>query len=178
MPDSQGKKKQEMMSFEELYDRHFAAVNRYLRCRVPNFWDADDLTAIVFIKAMENYHRFRGEAPVSVWLFRICHNTYVDYMRSYRKTLCLHDMVVPAQECEQPEEEYLQQEELVQLKHHLQMLPGEYRDVISLRYMGELKFKQIAQVLGKTDSAVRMIHYRALRMLRAIMTEERGEMQR
>ena len=51
MPDSQGKKKQEMMSFEELYDRHFAAVNRYLRCRVPNFWDADDLTAIVFIKA-------------------------------------------------------------------------------------------------------------------------------
>ena len=69
-------------------------------------------------------------------------------------------------------------QELVQLKHHLQMLPGEYRDVISLRYMGELKFKQIAQVLGKTDSAVRMIHYRALRMLRAIMTEERGEMQR
>ncbi|MCL6449310.1 MAG: hypothetical protein K6U04_14395, partial [Armatimonadetes bacterium] len=49
-------------SFAELYDRHFDAVNRYLRYRMDNPWDADDLTAAVFLKAMENFPKYRGDA--------------------------------------------------------------------------------------------------------------------
>jgi RNA polymerase sigma-70 factor (ECF subfamily) len=75
----------------------------------------------------------------------------------------------------QPEEEYLHREELVQLKEYLTRLPLEQRDVLSLRYMGDLRFKQIAQVLGKKEAAVRMVHYRALRMLRTFITGDGGE---
>jgi RNA polymerase sigma-70 factor (ECF subfamily) len=174
MPAAQQNNDQEHLTFEELYDRHFNAVNRYLRYRVPVTWDADDLTAAVFIKAMEKYHHFRGEAPVAVWLFRICHNTYVDYMRSRRKTVDLSDTAAAPGIYGQPEEEYLQREQLVLLKKYLQRLPLDYRDVLSLRYMGELKFRQIAQVLGKKEASVRMAHYRALKMLRIFMAGDGG----
>jgi len=55
-------------SFIELYDRYFDGVNRYLRYRVDDPWDADDLTATVFLKAWENFSKFRGK-PLSLYGF-------------------------------------------------------------------------------------------------------------
>lgn len=175
MPAVQQVAEGEASTFEELYDRYFDAVNRYLRCRVSDVWDADDLTAAVFVKAMENFHRFRGEAPMAVWLFRICHNTFVDYIRSRKKTADSVSLELAAGDSCQPEEEFFRREELNRLRRLLESLPGDYRDVIALRYMGDLKFRQIAQVLGKSEAAVRMSHYRALKMLRGLMARDRGE---
>ncbi|MDF9408362.1 sigma-70 family RNA polymerase sigma factor [Pelotomaculum isophthalicicum JI] len=155
------------VSFEELYDLHFDAVNRYLRYRISSSWDADDLTAAVFLKALENFHKYRGDAPFAVWLFRIAHNAYVDYLRGRReRPFPESQLVVPNAIQSSPEEELLQDEEVKLLRDMLGRLPPEQRDVVSLRYAGELRFGQIAQVLGKTEPAVRMIHYRALKALR------------
>jgi len=159
-------------SFEELYDLHFDAVNRYLRYRISSSWDADDLTAAVFLKALENFHKYRGDAPFAVWLFRIAHNAYVDYLRGrrerpFRERLFLEgERFFSGSAQSSPEEELLQDEEVRLLRDMLGRLPPEQRDVVSLRYAGELRFGQIAQVLGKTEPAVRMIHYRALKALR------------
>ena len=162
--------------FEEIYDTHFEAVNRYLRYRVENSWDADDLTAVVFVKVLENLGRFRGEAPWAVWIFRIAHNTYVDYLRGRR------ERVFSPEELKQlggggagPEEKILQSEETRRLRNMLQSLTPEQRDVVSLRYAGELKFGQIGEVLGRSEAAVRMTHHRALKNLRAgYRLEEEG----
>ncbi|OPX90655.1 MAG: RNA polymerase sigma factor SigX [Pelotomaculum sp. PtaB.Bin013] len=155
------------VSFEKLYDLHFDAVNRYLRYRISSSWDADDLTAAVFLKALENFHKYRGDAPFAVWLFRIAHNAYVDYLRGRRERLCAEcEMVFSGSTQPSPEDELLQDEEVKLLRDMLGRLPPEQRDVVSLRYAGELRFGQIAQVLEKTETAVRMIHYRALKTLR------------
>lgn len=162
------------VSFETLYDDYFDRVNRYLRYRVPSVWDADDLTATVFTKAYEKYCSFRGEAPVAVWLFRITHNVFIDYIR--RRDRCLPagpETVESLADHSGPEDELLRVEELAGLRKMLDTLDQEQRDVISMRYMGELKFSQIAPVLNKTEAAVRMIHFRALKALRARMREER-----
>ncbi len=165
--------KEKIESFAVLYDSYFDRVNKYLRYRMPNFWDADDLTATVFTKALENYHLFRGEAPVAVWLFRITHNAYVDYIR--RRNRCVpadSSQFTEAVDHRLPEEEYLRIEELERLRKVLDVIDPEQRDVISLRYVGDLRFGQIARVLDKTESAVRMIHHRALKALRARLGEE------
>ncbi len=163
----QCKHKDSASSFEELYDTHFSRVNRYLRYRVKNTWDADDLTAIVFMKALEKYHTFRGQSSVASWLFRIAHNAFVDYMRGLPEPsateMYLHKYAAPQKT---PEEQMLLNEEVFELRSLLSSLPPDYRDVMSLRYAGELRFAQIAEVLGKTGAAVRMIHFRGLRMLR------------
>jgi len=154
-------------TFEELYDEHFDAVNRYLRYRISNSWDADDITAVVFLKALENFHKYRWDAPFAVWLFRIAHNAYVDYLRGRRERVFSEDEIARlCVEPSAPEEELLRNEEVRQLREVLWRLTPEQRDVVSLRYAGELKFGQIALVLGKTSSAVRMVHYRALKTLR------------
>lgn len=171
MPQVLGDERERLIPFDVLYDTYFDRVNRYLRYRVPGIWDADDLTATVFTRALEKYHQFRGEAPVAVWLFRITHNTYVDYVRSRnRQALSGCDIELAADS--RAEEELLKIEELARLKKYLEMLSPEQRDVVSLRYVGELKFEQIARVLDKTEAAVRMIHHRALKVLRAMLREE------
>lgn len=162
------------VAFAELYDRHFASINRYLRYRLRSVWDADDITAAVFLKALENFHNYRGEATYTVWLFRIAHNAYVDYLRRRRERPCAKEELISLNSSQPgPEDELLQNEEVCFLKHMLHLLPAEQRDVISLRYAGELKFAQIAQVLGKTETAVRMVHYRALKKLRQEYFSER-----
>lgn len=168
-------KEAQSASFGELYDRHFDAVNRYLRYRINNSWDADDLTAAVFLKALENFHKFRGEAPFAVWLFRIAHNKYVDYLRGRKERVFTGEELEFLSGAEPgPEEELLRNEDVRQLQEMLWRLAPEQRDVVSLRYAGELKFSQIALVLDKTESAVRMIHYRALRVLRnEYLTQEK-----
>lgn len=178
MNEEVGRKNGVVVSFEELYDLHFDAVNRYLRYRINSSWDADDLTAAVFLKALENFQKYRGDAPFAVWLFRIAHNAYVDYLRGRRERVFSEsEMATLCDLSTGPEEELLRDEEVRQLREMLWKLPPEHRDVVSLRYAGELKFGQIALVLGKTESAVRMIHYRALRALRTnyLVKKEGGE---
>lgn len=154
-------------SFEELYDRHFDAVNRYLRYRLENTWDADDLTAAVFMKALENFHQYRGDSSFATWLFRIAHNAYVDHLRGRKeRVFSAGETPVAGPTAPGPEEEILRDEEVRQVREMMFVLPVEQRDVVSLRYAGELKFSQIAAVLGKSAAAVRMIHYRALKSLR------------
>ena len=163
----------ESPSFEEMYDQHFDAVNRYLRYRVANTWDADDLTAVVFMKAMEKYYQFDGSGSFISWLFRIAHNTMVDYFK-LRKDIpsdLIYAMQTERTTENEPEELILYSEEVALLRELILELPGEHRDVISLRYAGELRFKQIGEVLGKNDGAVRTIHHRALKLLRRMFAE-------
>ncbi len=160
------------LSFEEHYNKNFARVNRYLRYRVVNTWDADDLTTLVFTKALEKFDTYRGESAFSSWLFSIAHNVYVDYMRSTRE-LTVSDNHLNEQQAKDgsPEEQVLQIEEINQLRALLNKLPDDYRDVMALRYFGELRFAQIGEVLGKTEAAVRMIHHRAIKLMRRYIKE-------
>ena len=163
------------LPFEELYDRYFEAVNRYLRYRMDSVWDADDLTTTVFMKALENFGKYRADGPFSAWIFRIAHNVYVDYMRGRREYATNDVMLELAAGSEAgPEEAVLQGEEIKKLRQMLKDLAIDYRDVVALRYAGELRFAQIAEVLGKSESAVRMLHHRALKQLRQKYVQEGG----
>ncbi|GAB6157142.1 sigma-70 family RNA polymerase sigma factor [Desulfotomaculum varum] len=163
------------LPFAELYDRYFEPVNRYLRYRVDNTWDADDLTTAVFMKALENFGKYRADGPFAAWIFRIAHNVYVDYMRGRREYATQDVMLeLAAGSDDSPEAAVLQGEEVARLRQLLKDLAPDYRDVVALRYAGDLRFSQIAEVLGKTESAVRMLHHRALKQLRQKYVREGG----
>lgn len=156
--------------FEELYNQNFARVNRYLRYRVINTWDADDLTTLVFVKALEKFETFRGESSFSSWVLCIAHNVYVDYIRKSREVATPDERMYQQEAVDGiPEEQMLLNEEVEELRALMNELPLDYRDVMALRYAGELRFKQIGEVLGKTEVAVRMIHHRAVKILRGNM---------
>lgn len=144
-----------------------------MRYRVINTWDADDLTTLVFMKALDKFQTYRGQSSFSSWLFRIAHNVYVDYVRGYRESTTGDDLLSQQQAVEgNPEEHLLVNEEIHELRTMLSQLTTDHRDVMALRYAGELRFGQIAEVLGRTEASVRMIHHRALKTLRQLMQEK------
>jgi RNA polymerase sigma-70 factor (ECF subfamily) len=161
-------------SFVAVYDCYFDQVNRYLRYRVKDTWDADDLTAQVFTKAFEHFDNCRNRERVGAWIFQIAHNTYVDYLRKRKEHLPLDDQYSQHRgrwlqaQTKQPEEQTLAREEIAELKCCLEQLPQEQRDVLLLKYFGELQYRQIADILGKKTATVKTMGFRALQKLRSL----------
>ena len=75
----------------------------------------------------------------------------------------------------QPELQTLTNEEISILRDRLELLTQDQRDVLTLRYFADLKIVQVAEVLGKTESSVKMISYRALHQLKKMY--ERGDVE-
>jgi RNA polymerase sigma factor (sigma-70 family) len=160
----------EQRSFTELYDEYFDQVNRYLRYRAKNYWDADDLTTIVFIKALENFTQYNRTKSFGAWIFRIAQNTYIDYLRKKKEVPIQHEEWLADQEDPtwQPEEHVITEEERSRLKQTISSLTQDQRDVITLRYFADLKLAQIGEVIGKSESAIKMISKRALSRLKKV----------
>jgi RNA polymerase sigma factor (sigma-70 family) len=167
----------EHRSFTELYDEYFNQVNRYLRCRVNNYWDADDLTTTVFLKALENFRQYDRSRSFGAWIFRIAHNTYIDYVRKKREVPVNYEewLAVEEDPTWQPEQQTLFKEEKIYLRQWMKQLTQDQRDVLTLRYFADLKVTQIAEVVGKSNSAIKMITQRALLQLKGLY--ERGNEQ-
>lgn len=165
----------ESRSFTELYDEYFDRVNRYLRYRVHNPWDADDLTTIVFMKALEKFDQYSRTSPFASWIFRIAHNAFVDFVRKNRELPMEQEELLSGEidDTWQPEQQALSSEEIRLLRDRLDQLTQDQRDVLTLRYFADLKIHQVAEVLGKTESSVKMISYRALQQLQKMY--ERGD---
>lgn len=156
-------------SFEAWYDEYFDKVNRYLRYRVKNEWDADDLTTTVFLKAFEKRNQVKKAGSFGAWIFRIAHNTFLDYVRK-KKEMPVGDenflLFTEEDNRTQPETETLSRERMQELHRLLHSLPPDQRDVLILRYFGELKIAEVAEVLGRTESSVKMLSYRGILQLR------------
>ncbi|GAX91889.1 RNA polymerase sigma factor [Effusibacillus lacus] len=160
--------------FASLYDEYFDKVNRYLRYRIGNYWDADDVTAVVFTKAFEACRRDGVSGHFGPWIFRVAQNAYVDYLRKKGRTLTA-DQELDGEISDgkwQTEEALMVNENTRTLHQMLEQLPDEYRDVVSMKYIAELKISEIATVLDKSEGAVKTLLYRAIRKLREMYEDE------
>ncbi|MFZ5591861.1 MAG: RNA polymerase sigma factor, partial [Bacillota bacterium] len=139
-----------------------------------------DLTAQVFLRALEKYASFRADVPAHVWLFRLAHNLLVDHYRREQSRpgrLPMEEALAElvAVTADTPEERLLQEEELRQLRLCLLQLPADYQEVLSLRYGADLKFAEIGRVLGRPEAIVRVWHWRGLKALRRAFQEWRDK---
>lgn len=157
-------------AFGELYDRHVVRVYRHIYYMVGNTAEAEDLTAQTFLRAWEAIERYqvRG-APFVSWLLRIAHNLGVSYLRSRRESSELHDGIVDTKERRDPEWSYQQTAEEELVREAILLLREEQRQVIILRFIEDLDYKEVAEIIGKSVAAIRVIQHRALNSLRKQM---------
>ena len=157
-------------AFGELYDRHVVRVYRHIYYMVGNAAEAEDLTAQTFLRAWEAIERYqvRG-APFVSWLLRIAHNLGVSYLRSKRDSSELHDGIVDTKERRDPEWSYQQTAEEELVREAILKLREEQRQVIILRFIEDLDYKEVAEIIGKSVAAIRVIQHRALNSLRKQM---------
>jgi RNA polymerase sigma-70 factor (ECF subfamily) len=159
-------------AFGELYERYHTRVYRYVYHRLGNQADAEDVTALVFMKALEalpSYQpRRNGFAP---WIFRITRNAVIDHYRRQRKQSALED-AEHITDFADPMGVALRNEERIELHALLEHLSPDQRDVVLMRYAADLTFPEIASSLKKNEPAIRMLLHRGLRKLKAVLDDE------
>jgi RNA polymerase sigma-70 factor (ECF subfamily) len=158
-------------AFAPLYVRYSDAIYRYCARRLGDPEAAADATATVFVRALAALPRFR-ERSFRAWLFRIAHNEVIDaYRRSAHRRHAPLDSIVGLQAASPtPEEVALAGDEWATLTRLLATLPEGQRRVVELRLAG-LSGEEIAFALGRSQSAVKMLQFRAVKALRAVFSE-------
>ncbi len=163
-------------AFAPLYDRYAVPIYRFCFRKVGDPDVANDLTAQIFLRAIERLDRYRPKpgATFRSWLFAIARNTIVDRWRRHRPTTPLDpDLHILADDDPGPEARAVHGDELGRLLAALDRLPDSHRDIIELRLAG-LTTNEVADALGLTQSAVKSAQSRAYKRLRDLLSPPEG----
>ncbi len=154
-------------AFAALYREHTDAIFNYILFRVGDRAIAEDLTADTFERAWQARHRYRAErADFTTWLFTIARHAVIDWQRrqSRRPTVTL-DERQPAHD-PWPEEQVVEAERRARLQRLIRGLAAHEQELIALKFGAGMTNRDIARVVGKSESAVGTAIYRVLRKLR------------
>jgi len=153
-------------AFAQLYEEHFDKIYRYVTLKIGNETEAEDMTQQVFLNALKSISSFKWKGiPFSAWLFRIAHNQVVDYLRSKKRTTVPLDESLVSNN-NNPQLVVEQKLDIEQLLLATKQLTGAQREVISLRFAGELPIAQVAKAMGKSQGAVKALQHSAIVALR------------
>lgn len=155
-----------------LYDQYANKIHSYIFHRVGQAQLAEDMTGQVFMRMLEAIRTGRPwRTSFSGWLYRIAHNLVIDhYRRRGRVTLvdlddaspviATHGDPVPSTEASLDRE---------RLRAALNLLTEEQAQVITLRFLEEMSIAEAAEIMDKTEGAIKALQYRAVLALRRVM---------
>lgn len=154
-------------AFGALYRRYLDRVYGYCYYLLGDHHDAEDVTERTFVAALAGIDGFRDEgATFRAWLFRIAHNQLANALRARgrHRATPLASAPEPAGSTD-PLHELTRDEEARRVRRALAALPEDRRQVLVLRFVDGLTAREIGEVLGRSEGAVRVLQHRALRGL-------------
>ena len=158
-------------AFAQLYEQHFDRIYRYVALRIGDKIEAEDMTQQVFINALQSISSFKWKGiPFSAWLFRIAHNQVVDYLRKKAKRATVPLDESRASSDSNPQLVAEHRLDIEQLLSATKRLTEAQREVISLRFAGELSIAQVAKIMSKSEGAVKALQHSAIAALRKALS--------
>jgi RNA polymerase sigma-70 factor (ECF subfamily) len=163
-------------AFAQLYEEYFDRIYRYITLKIGDAVEAEDLTQQVFLNSLRSISSFRWKGrPFSAWLYRIAHNQVVDHLRKKRRRDLPLEAAL-ASGSEDPQRDAERRLDIEQVLAAAQKLTDAQREVISLRFSSELSIAQVAEVMGKSQGAVKALqHSGIIALRRALMVTEDEE---
>jgi len=154
-------------AFAGLYDRYFHAVYSYAYRRTANHAEAEDITAQTFQQALEHVasYEWRG-IPFSAWLFRIAGNLIARRGAKASTLTPLDDTFDLASDEPDPDLNLIRSERAALLHKAIATLPKDQQRALVLKFSRDLKNKEIADIMGKTEGSVKQLLHRAIIALR------------
>ena len=156
-----------------LYDEYFDRIARYIYVRIGDKNEAENLAGEVFVKALESLKSYKERGiPMQAWLFRIAHNLVVDHLRKATKLKTVPIDTVQIETGEDPVATAEKSIEIERVNEAMQKLTPEQREVVRLRFFGDLSSKEVGAIMRKSDGAVREMQRAAIEKLRGLLTSE------
>lgn len=154
-----------MEDMEQIYQQYAKTVYKFLMSQCHNESLAEELTQETFYQAVRSIHRFDGSCKISVWLCQIAKHLWYQHLQKHKRQ-------IPGREVDSDltvssaEEETLAREGHLELLKQIHSLSEPAREVVYLRAFGGLSFREIGDVLGKTENWARVTFYRSKERLK------------
>lgn len=165
------------MEFEQIYNAYFKSVYRYIRKLSGDEHIAEEITSETFLKVMKSIGDFRGECDMRVWICQIAKNTYYSYLKKSNRMANVDETEL--QNIADPnallEKQIITQDETRQLRKILHTIPEPYKEIFMWRVFGELSFKEIGDLYGKTDNWACVTYHRARNIIQSRLEEINNE---
>ena len=161
-------------AFGMLYDHYQSSVYRFLFYRTRSSTLAEDLTSETFFRALRSMQSFRWQGKdFGAWLMTIARNLATDHFKAGRTRLELttEDMGLHDDETEGPETSVLASLTNEILLKALTELPAEQKDCLIMRFLQGMSIAETADVLGRSEGAVKQLQLRGVRNLAKLMPE-------
>lgn len=169
---------QASICFNLLYERYSAKIYGKCLSLLRDEALAEDAMQEIFTKIFLNLSRFGEKSKFSTWVYSITYNYCIDYLRRKKKQDLFSDDLENAPDLadDVPDAEILDME-VKQLKEVLKQIPDGDRAILLMKYQDEMSIKEIAEILDKTESAVKMQLKRAKEKARYTKQSLFGEYQ-
>jgi RNA polymerase sigma-70 factor, ECF subfamily len=165
-------------AFQVIVERHRSMVYRVAFQFAGNHYDAEDIAQEVFIKVYRSLDRFRQDAQLTSWMYRIVMNACIDHRRRHRSATAApfgeeaeHKMLNTPQETPDPEERAYAGELGQVLEWEIGRLPKGQRVVFVMRHHQGMKLSEIAKALGLAEGTVKRQLHAAVHRLRQALTQ-------
>ena len=156
-----------MQNMDEIYEECFETVYKYLFCLTHNSDISEELTQETFYRAVKKINTYNGKCKISVWLCQIAKHLWYNQCRK-NKRIVDTDETFDIEDPQNLEDQFIAGEEKVSLYKKMQNLDEKTREVMYLRISGELTFKEIADILNRTETWARVTFYRGKNQLKEV----------
>lgn len=160
-------------AFGEVIAQYTEPLYWQIRRMVENHDDANDVLQDTFIKAWSSIENFRGDAKLSTWLYKIAINESLTFIAKERKRLNISiddeaSMLVNAIEAD----DNIDGDKLaLELRKAIARLPEKQRLVFNMRYYDEMKYDQMAEILGTSVGALKTSYHLAVKKIEQYFSE-------
>lgn len=168
------KTSKETSEYEErlvaLYEEYYDKIARYVYVHIGDKTESEDIASEVFLKALKSIRTYRDTGvPMQAWLYKIAHNLVVDHLRKVSRIKTVPIDSVEIIDHQDPLDDANRKMEMEKVGAAMVELTEEQQEVLRLRFFGGLTSKETADILNKSDGAVREMQRAALEKLRRIL---------
>lgn len=154
---------------EEIYKEYFNYVYKYLLVLSHDNDLAEEITQETFSIAVKEIGKFKGNSKISVWLCQIAKHLYFKELKRKKKTVSIQEEKINDIESKINIEEQIElKTEKEKIYKKIENLDENTKEVMKLRLEADLSFKQIGDILGKTENWARVTFYRGKQKIKEV----------
>lgn len=161
-----------MNDFDAVYQSYYEDVFRFLRGLSGNEDLAEELTQETFYRALRSMDTYQGNAELRVWLCSIAKHIYYDHCKKQKRTVPLEETGEMADDSQHFSDMLADRTQALQIHKLLHDLREPYKEIFTLRIFGELSFREIGEIFGKSEHWACVTFHRAKTMMQKLVKEE------